>query len=130
MFKKVLMTFGILVLLLTGCTTSEIIKKEPVVFSVLYNNREETPFQEDWLVLEEYKKRQNVVLDVQLGDDKEYGKAVSQILETENIPDIILKCWPEAIEHYANSGILLPFSDYENLMPNFMAYIKENNLES
>jgi len=74
MFKKVLMTFGILVLLLTGCTTSEIIKKEPVVFSVLYNNREETPFQEDWLVLEEYKKRQNVVLDVQLGDDKEYGK--------------------------------------------------------
>jgi len=129
MFKKMLIVFGILVLLLAGCTSSEISKKEPVVFSMLYNEREENPFQEDWLVLKEYKKRQNVVLDVRLGDDKEYDKVLAQILQTENIPDIILKCWPETIEKYANSGILLPFSDYENLMPNFMAYIKENNLQ-
>jgi len=130
MFKKVLIAFGVLVLLLTGCTSSEISEKEPVVFSILYNNREESPFQEDWLVLEEYKKLQNVVLDVRLGDDKEYDKVISQILETEHIPDIILKCWPETIENYANTGILLPFSDHENLMPNFMAYIKEHNLQS
>lgn len=131
MSRKVLIVVGIIViLLLTGCITSDKSKKEPVVFSVLYNDREENPFQEDWLVLEEYEKRQNVVLDVRLGDDKEFGKVISQFLETENIPDIILKCWPETIENYANAGILLPFSDYENLMPNFMAYIKEHNLES
>ena len=130
MFKKLLVSFGFLFLFLIVCIPSDASKKDPVVFSVLYNNRESTPFQKDWLVLEEYKKRQNVALNVRLGDDKEYDKVLTQILETENIPDIILKCWPETIENYANSGILLAFSDYESLMPNFTAYIKKNNLQS
>jgi len=55
MFKKLLVSFGFLFLFLIVCIPSDASKKDPVVFSVLYNNRESTPFQKDWLVLEEYK---------------------------------------------------------------------------
>ena len=103
---------------------------EPIVLSVLYNERESVPFQEDWLILEEYKERQNVVLDVRGRDDADFDKAIIQTLESGDIPDIVLKVYPNTIESYAATGILLPFSDYESLMPNFMAYIEEHNLQS
>jgi len=130
MFKKALIIFGILSTLLIGCSTLELLKAEPVVFSVLYNQREANPFQEDWLVLEEYEKRQNVFLDVHVGDDADFDNEITRTIESGNIPDIILKVWPNTIESYAANGILLPFSDYEDLMPNFMTYVNEYDLHS
>ncbi len=114
---------------IVGCSPTEE-PAGPILLSILYNEREDSPFQEDWLILEEYEKRQNVTLDVRLGDDADYGKVIAQTFESGNIPDIVLKVWPDAIENYASAGTLLAFSDYESLMPNFMAYIKEHNLES
>lgn len=102
---------------------------EPVTFSVLFNNSEIAPFRPDWLILEEYKRRQNVSLDVRLGADSDYEKAVVQALESGDPPDIILKVWPKPIESYANAGVLLPISDYVDQMPYFQAYIEQNNLQ-
>ena len=118
-----------LLILLTGCASPATPTSEPLVFSVLYNNKESTPFKDDWIILDEYTKRQNVVLDVRLGDDADYEKTIVQALESGDIPDIILKVWPKQAETYANAGVLLPFSDYESLMPHFMNYIKEHHLE-
>ena len=112
-----------------GCSPTDK-PAEPIVISVLYNEDESTPFQDDWLILEEYKKRQNVILDVHLGDNADFGKAVVLTFESGNVPDIILKVWPDTIEEYASAGLLLPFSDYVNLMPSFVAYIEAHNLES
>ncbi len=88
---------------------------EPIVLSVLYNERVASPFQEDWLILEEYAKRRNVVLDVRLGDDADYNNELIRIFESGKMPDIILKVWPDTIESYATTGVLLAFSDYEHL---------------
>jgi putative aldouronate transport system substrate-binding protein len=118
-----------LALLLAGCAPQVSPQAAPVVFSVLYNDRKTSPFKSDWRILEEYKNRRNVVLDVRLGDDSDYEKAIIQALESGDIPDIVLKVWPKTAESYANQGILLPVSDYEDLMPHFMAYIKEHNLQ-
>jgi putative aldouronate transport system substrate-binding protein len=130
MLKKALITFGILSALLISCSTPELLKEEPVVFSVLFNQTEANLFQEDWLILEEYKNRQNVSLDIRAGDNADFNNEIIRTLESGNIPDIILKVWPNTIESYAINGILLPFSDYEDLMPNFMAYIEEHDLHS
>ena len=127
--KKVWISLLFLTISLMGCTPQVPSPADSIVFSVLYNDREATPFQQNWRILEEYENRQNIVLDVRLGDDADYEKAVIQALESGDIPDIILKVWPNTIESYANDGVLLPFSDYENLMPNFMAYIEANNLQ-
>ncbi|MBK7181051.1 MAG: extracellular solute-binding protein [Chloroflexi bacterium] len=129
MFKKGLISIVFIAIFLGGCISPTTPTSEPITFSVLYNDRVATPFRTDWRILEEYKTRQNVLLDVRLGDDADYEKAVIHALESGDIPDIILKVWPNPIESYANAGVLLPFSDYENQMPNFMAYIKEHNLQ-
>ena len=122
MSARTLFILAALALLLSGCAAQNLPARAPDVFSVLYNERAAQPFQADWLILDEYRKQQNVALDVKTGDDADYGKALIQALESEEIPDIILKVWPDQIETYAASGLLLPFSDYEQLMPNFMAY--------
>jgi len=103
---------------------------EPLVFSVLYNEEAATPFQEDWLILDEYAKRQDVVLDVRLASNEDYEHAIIRAIESGNIPDIVLKVWPDTIESYATTGILLAFSDYEHLMPHFEAFIEEHDLGS
>lgn len=126
--------FGILlgiflIIYITGCNPTEK-PTEPISFSVLYNQRENALFQEDWLILEEYKKTRGVILDVQARDDANYDNAIIQTFESGTIPDIILKVWPQSIEDYATTGILLAFSDYEDLMPNFMSFIDKHNLES
>lgn len=130
MSRKMLFNIILLVAILTGCAPQIFPKAEPTVFSVLYNDRKTTPFQKNWRILDEYKTRKNVVLDVRLGDDADYEKAIIQTLESGNLPDIILKVYPKSIESYANAGILLPFSDYEKLLPNYMTYIKNHNLQA
>ena len=132
MSRKVLFAVGFLTLMMFGCSSCivpALTPAKPVTLSVLYNDKAADPFKQDWLILEEYKKRQNIVLDVHLGDDAAYDKAVFQAFESGDIPDIILKVWPKTIESYASAGMLLPFSDYEKRMPNFMAYIKKHNLQ-
>jgi putative aldouronate transport system substrate-binding protein len=130
MAKNKLVAIIVTIILITGCNSQPNTTTPPIVFTVLYNEKEETPFQDDWLILEEYKKRKNVILDVRRGDDAAYEKDIFQALESSDIPDIILKVWPKPLETYANDGVLLPFSDYEHLMPNYQAYIDKNNLQA
>jgi len=104
-------------------------QQAPLTFSLLYNESAAAPFQEDWLVLQEYERRKNVTFDVTLGDDADYMSTVTKVFHTGEIPDIILKVWPEQIEDYAIDGLLLPVSDYMDQMPHFSAYIAEHGLE-
>ena len=127
----VLIAVVILIISLAACTTApEPTPNEPFTISMLYNNRADTPFREDWLLLQEYAKRKNVTFDVTLGDDADYMTSVTQTFQTGNIPDIILKVWPEQIEDFAVDGLLLPISDYQDQMPHFSAYIEEHGLEA
>jgi putative aldouronate transport system substrate-binding protein len=130
MNKKLLIQWFILAFFLFGCTPPSTATRQPRTYSVLYNDRKATPFKTDWRIIQEYKNLKNVSLEVRLGDDADYEKAIIQTLESGNIPDIVLKVWPKTIESYANAGLLLPFSDHEKLMPNFTAYIKKNNLQA
>jgi len=127
MFKKLLIIVFVFSLLL-GCSPKE--TAEPTSFSILFNQRETSPYKADWLILQEYQKLQNVSFVVSIGDDSDYGTAITQTFESGNIHDIVLKVWPDTVESYAANGLLLPFSDYEDLMPNFMAYIKTHDLQA
>ena len=109
----------LLVVLLVGVLG---VAQQPQVFTVLYNEIAEMPFREDWLILAEYQQRKNVRLEIQLGDDEDYAGDVANVLESGRAPDIILKVWPEDVETYAASGMLLAFSDYAEWMPYFAEY--------
>lgn len=128
MLKRKLLLFVLIIVMLSGCAIQET-TTDHIEISVLYNDIESNPFRDDWLILEKYSEIQGVALQVSLGDNKDYENAIELYLMSENPPDIVLKCWPEAMESYANNGLLLPISDYESLMPNFMAYIEKHNLQ-
>jgi len=130
MFRKTFVIFILIIVILTGCTSQLNNAADTITISVLYNDVEDNPFRDDWLILEKYTEIQNVALKVSLGDNKDYENAIDLYLMSENPPDIILKCWPEAIENYANNGMLLPISDYEHLMPYFTAYIEKYDLRA
>jgi hypothetical protein len=61
---------------------------QPTRFSVLYNQKEAQPFQEDWLILQEYKKRKNVIMDVLPGDDADYDTVIRHTFETGKCPTL------------------------------------------
>jgi len=50
-------------------------------------------------------------------------------MNSDHIPDVILKCWPDTIVSYIEKGLLLPISDYDYLMPHYKAYIEKNDLQ-
>ncbi len=102
---------------------------EPISFSVLLNEKEGIGFKPDWLILKEIERRKNVHFSVRAVPDSAYGKALPEVLGSGNIPDIVLKVWPEQVVSFAASGLLLPISDYEYLMPNYTRYIRDNGLE-
>lgn len=132
MSTKLGVVLSVLCLVLVGCNplTMPSLTPAPLSFSVQYNEREVQPFQADWLILSEYQSRQNVTLDVRTRDDADYEIAIIQALEAEEQPDVILKVWPDQVESYASNGALLPFSEYEELMPNFTAYIQAHDLQA
>ncbi len=101
-----------------------------VVFSILVNNREGAEFNPDWLILKEVEKLKNVRFAVRLGKDGAYLPALAEAMKSADIPDIILKVWPDDIVQYAEAGLLLPISDYEYMMPYFTKYIRDNGLRA
>ena len=128
MLKKVVIISILTLIALTGCSSAEV--RNPFSFSVLYNETIDNPYEKDWLILEEYSNERNVTLDIVKGNNEDFENEIEFYLKAESPPDVILKCWPDTIESYANDGLLLSISDYEYLMPNYTAYIEENNLQT
>ncbi len=127
MHKRIVIILVLILITLTGCSSKAV--DDAFTFSVLYNETQDNPYEEDWVILEEYKDENNVTMDIRLGDNADYEKAIELNLKSDFPPDVILKCWPDTIESYANDGLLLAISDYEYLMPNYKAYIEKNNLQ-
>lgn len=120
----------LIVLFLISCSLLPRSQEAPTTLTLLYNEKEGMPFSEDWLILEEYRTRRNVIFDVRTGDDSDYERVIQQTLTSGNIPDIVLKVWPSTAERYAADGLLLPFSDYEDQMPHMQAYIADHGLQA
>ncbi|NCB41559.1 MAG: extracellular solute-binding protein [Clostridia bacterium] len=125
----VLIVIMCLILILSACASNDLNAENTITFSVLYNNKENSPFKEDWLILDEYFRAKNVILDVKLGYDSDFENAIELSLLSDEKPDVILKCWPDTVQSYTNEGLLLAISDYMELMPYFKAYVEKNDLE-
>ncbi len=115
-------------ILLSSCGRESELTRTPI--RVLYNNVAEAPYNEDWLILEKYSELKNADLDLIIADNEDYVEYIDQAINSKDSPDVILNCWPETAEKYANQGLLLPISDYVDLMPNFQAYSQNNNVEA
>lgn len=96
----------------------------PVTFTMMYSGE----YDENWKCLAKMKELTNVTLDITAIPDSDYDTRNQLVINTgEDMPDIISKTNPTTAQ--ALSGVLLPISDYYDQMPNFMNFIKENNLQ-
>lgn len=100
------------------------VSDKPVTFTMMYSGE----YDPNYKSLIKMKELTNVTLDVTAIPDSDYDTRNQLIINTgEDMPDIISKTKPKAAQ--ALSGVLLPISDYYDQMPNFMAFIKKNNLQ-
>jgi len=104
---------------------------KPLKFSMFYSDNATLPFKEDWLTVQEVKKRYNVDIDFEVIPIADYQTKVSLALNTgTNAPDVILyQSTKGENASLALNGALVPISDYSDWTPNFNAKVKEFGLE-
>lgn len=96
----------------------------PVTFTMMYSGE----YNPDYKSLAKMTELTNVTLDVTAIPDSDYDTRNQLIINTgEDMPDLISKTKPTTAQ--ALSGVLLPVSDYFDQMPNYMKFIKDNNLQ-
>lgn len=100
------------------------VSDKPVTFTMLYSGE----FNQNYKCLQKMKELTNVTLDVQAVPDSDYNTKSKLLMNTDQMPDIISKT--SADPELALNGKLLAISDYFDQMPNFMNFIKKNNLQS
>ncbi|TDQ42621.1 extracellular solute-binding protein [Aureibacillus halotolerans] len=102
---------------------------EPLTFSVLYSNHPGYQLQEDWLFWDELTKRTNVTLDPTTVPMSDYDEKRSLLINSGDAPYIIPKTYPGQEQQFLASGVILPVSDYIDLMPNLKAKIEQWDMD-
>ncbi len=104
---------------------------EPIKFTVTYSDNATLPFKDDWLAIQEIKKRLNVDVKFEIIPIADYLTKVSTMLNTNTAPDVVLYITGNQGEMPAISlnGGLVPISDYADWTPNFNNLVKEWNLQ-
>jgi len=105
--------------------------EEPLKITMFYSDNATLPFKEDWLVIQELKKRYNVDIKFEIIPIADYQTKVSLALNTlNNAPDVILyQSTKGENASLALNGAIVPISDYADWTPNFNARVKEFGLE-
>lgn len=105
------------------------ISDTPLEFTALYSDNTSFPFKNDWLVLNEIKKRTNVSLKFQVVPDKDFKDKRNLVLAGGDAPDLILKTWPDDIVMYSNKDTLVPINELTDKMPSFKKRIQDTGFQ-
>ncbi len=97
--------------------------EEPVKISMLYNTS--TPV-DDWKLQEYVREAINVELDIIPVPSSDYNTKVASVFISDEIPDLIGQ-YTATLGDIA-SDVLLPISDYEDMMPNYKAFLEESGM--
>jgi len=98
---------------------------EPTVITMLYSDNANYPAQDDWLILQEFKDRMNVVLDLEAVPESDFEARRTVSFNSGDMPDIISKTFGYTVSPYIAAGLFLPISDYVDQMPNYKAFIEK-----
>lgn len=106
--------------------------QEPLKLTFFYADNPTLPFKNDWLVIQELKKRFNVDAKFEAIPSTDYATKVSLALNTlQNVPDVIL--YQSTTGENASlslNGSIVPISDYGDWTPNFNARVQEFNMKA
>jgi putative aldouronate transport system substrate-binding protein len=101
---------------------------KPLTFPILHLTNPGYPLKKDWLFWSELTKRTNVTLQYTEVPLSDYEQKRSLLIGSGQAPLIIPKTYPGQEAPFVASGVVLPVSDYIDLMPNFKAKIAKWSL--
>lgn len=102
---------------------------EPTEFGLFYRDHPNYPLKEDWLVLSELEKNQNVTFDITSAPLSEWDQRKSLVIGAGDAPDIISVTYPGQEVSFVAGGAILPASDFVQYMPNYMDKVEKWGLE-
>ena len=100
---------------------------EPIEVGLMYRDHPNYPLKDDWSILENIEKNQNVTFDIQSIPLADWGTKRTQLIQTGDANDIIPSTYVADVQN-VTAG-LLPLSDYLDYMPNFTDKVEKWGLE-
>ncbi len=103
--------------------------EEPLTFSILINDHPAYPFNEDWPFWEWLEEKTNVKFDFEPAPLSDFNTVRTAELTGGDPPQIITRVYGNQENEFVASGVLLPVSDYVNLMPNYSQRVQQWNMQ-
>lgn len=103
--------------------------QEPITFTFLYKDNASWPYNDEWLIFDVIKEKTNVTLDAVVVPSADYGQKRDILLSSGEAPDYIAETSYTDIEKFIDSGVIVPVSDYMQLLPNFQERVEKWNLQ-
>ncbi len=96
---------------------------EPVVYSMMYSDHENYPYQENWRLWSAIEEKTNVTFDLTIIARTDYEDKKSVLVNSGDSPYIIPKTYSEG--QYVNGGQVVAISDWVQYMPNYQKCVKD-----
>lgn len=100
----------------------------PVTITMMYDDNPSYPFNASWPVLQEFQKQANVKLEIQPTPDADYQNKLNIVLSSGTAPDLISSVGHPVYMKFAQTGVLLPISDYMDKLPNLKEKLEKYNI--
>lgn len=97
--------------------------EEPVVYSMMFSDHENYPYQESWRLFSRIEELTNVTFDLTLIARTDYEDKKSVLVNSGDSPYIIPKTYEE--NAYVNGGQVVAVSDWVQYMPNYQKCVQD-----
>lgn len=103
----------------------------PIEFSMTYADNPTFPFNENWLVVKEAEKFLNAKITFEVTPYNDYQSKITLLLNSQTAPDVVtyIDASGPPYSAFALNGAMVPLNQYVAHTPNFIARVKEFNLE-
>ncbi|MDD3336457.1 MAG: extracellular solute-binding protein [Eubacteriales bacterium] len=108
-----------------ACVSAETVAVEPLTVTMMYRENAGYPYKADWLIWEAIREKTGITVEPIIVPSSDFAQKRNLYLTTGEAPDFIPKTGYSEIKELQGSGVLLPVSDYLDLMPNLSRIIQE-----
>ena len=98
---------------------------ENTTLSITVSNHATWPHRDDWKLWQYMSEATGVKLELTSIPLEDYFTKVNLMMSApETLPDLLHITQKKMVDDNANQGSILPFEEYEDLMPNYVAYME------
>ncbi len=110
----------------SGGSSVATVEGDPVTVTMLYADSATYPYRADWAVWDWIEEGCNVIIDPLVVPSADFNDKRNVMLGSGDVPDIIAHTFPTTGD--IGAGLLLPISQYEDRMPNYVKFIEDNGI--